>query len=47
VIGDIMGGLVAEHVVSRSVRDTAVLEATALVQRSAILMLLRLPRLLS
>jgi amidase len=30
VIGDIMGGLVAEHVVSRSVRDTAaVLDATA------------------
>jgi amidase len=30
VIGDVMGGLVAEHVVSRSVRDTAaVLDATA------------------
>src|SRR6516225_9538029 len=30
MIGDVMGGLVAEHVVSRSVRDTAaVLDATA------------------
>ena len=30
VIGDVMGGLVAEHVVSRTVRDTAaVLDATA------------------